>query len=201
VYTVLIFILAVLALVFAVSCVPVEIRFRLQIRDGLFARIRVGWLYGLIVKDVVPQRRASEFAEEPHPPTDQTGAGKRKLSSAPVLAALRQTGFPRRLLRLFRDTFWAMNLTDLRGKLRFGLEDPAETGFVLGTVVAPLASIGWYPSRWIEVEPDFTDQALEVHFEGQVSFVPLRMTGVFLGFFFSSSTISALKAAVSSTQS
>lgn len=79
-----------------------------------------------------------------------------------------------------------------------GLEDPADTGRVMG-MLAPLRvftkkmAFGQDSNVAIQVTPDFSGPRFTGHCCASVQFVPLKLIGLFMGFLFSPPVFRAAK--------
>ena len=170
-----------LLLIVILLAMPVTLAYRLSWKKTLSASLKLNWAFGLVRADVSPDLS--------NPEPDQATAVARKGGwwgastgrKSNVLAAIRQSSFRRRILRLVSDLWSAIHKKDVRLWVRAGLGDPADTGR-LWAVLGPLSGIFLRPGDIsVAIEPDFLDATLEVDSSGIVRVVPLQIVIIALG--------------------
>jgi len=170
-----------LSLIVILLALPVTLTYRCSWKRALSADLRLNWAFGLVHADVSPDLS--------NPEPDQVTAAARKGGwrgritggKSNVLAAIRQTSFRRRILRLVSDLWSAIHKKDVRLWVRAGLGDPADTGR-LWAVLGPLSGVFSRPGDIsVAIEPDFVDATFEVDSSGIVRVVPLQIVIIALG--------------------
>ncbi len=191
--------LLVLLLVVLLS-IPVEFVFNVQKETGFKAGIRLSWLFGLVDRDLTrrrrrPPERVAKPAEA-HP-----GKRKRNYLRAVriMLAAIRTRSLLKRLVALFRDLIKSVRIKDLYLALRFGFDDPADTGTLFGAVSTLVACLQFSRSH-LTIEPDFTNEVLVGRFRGAVSVRPIRLLYHLAAFAFSPLAIRAAIAMIKASR-
>ena len=154
----------------AVLCIPVDMALELELRRGMRAKVRAGWLFGLVRREIRPRPgRPAEMA-------------KKRVVIRPFLAFIRTAGMPRRLLKLGRQVLRRLHMRRLEGDVRVGLEDPADTGMVCAFAWPALACLNALRPHSIRLEPCFTEPVLEARLRGTMRVYPIEMAGLLLSF-------------------
>jgi len=149
--------------------IPVDMAFVLEAREDVKATARVGWLFGLVWKDMHRRKKKKPKKE-------------RKRGMKPLLSVLRTKGLPGRILKLGRQILSCLKVRQLDADFRVGLDDPADTGIlcsVLWPALVPLSSFS--PMRF-RMEPAFDEPAFEVSLHGRVRLFPIQMVWPLLCF-------------------
>lgn len=184
--------LGLLATLVALLTIPLEFTFSLQRdADRREARGTLVWLLGLVrVRLARPRAR-----RQPRPARPKT---KRRTGGRParrILAMLRTEGFAARVLQLTQTVLRRIQIRQLNVELRLGLDDPADTGR-LWAVVGPVAGLLALPrTARIVIEPEFAAETFDIHSQGRVRLIPIRLLLVILAFTLSPRTLRALRAA------
>ena len=171
--------------------VPIDLSFSLKTDERFRSRVRIGWLFGLVGKDLGGGENANEPKDEEKPKKQ----GRRsKRSPRPFLAAIRTRGFPGQSLRFARRMLRAIRVRELNLGLQIGLGDPAETGQLLGLVSPVTACVGAIPGVQMSVEPDFYEETFRSYCNGSVRIYPIRMVPPMVLFALSLTSFRGLKA-------
>ena len=147
--------------------IPVDMALNLEAHESVKARMRVGWLFGLVQKDMRQRRK-----EKPEK--------KRKENIKPILSLLKTKGLPGGILRLIGQMFSRLKVRQMDAELRVGLDDPVDTAMMcslLWPALVPLSSFG--PMR-LRIEPVFDEPAFEASLHGRVRLYPIQMVGPLL---------------------
>ncbi len=180
-------VLAVVAILLALLAVPFELAFRLERVEAFSGQITLRWLFGLVrFRIPIPgvERPAEAPAAKPRKPAPR-GARPN------AIAVFRQPAFRRRVWRLVTDVIRAAHLRELHLRMRLGLGDPADTGW-LWALVGPL-SVAAQSLRdaQVQIEPEFEDEAFELHADGRLLLIPLQFLALAIGFALSPASIRA----------
>ncbi len=152
--------------------IPVDMALNLEAHESVKARMRVGWLFGLVQKDMRQRRK-----KKPEK--------KRKENIKPILSVLRTKGLPRGLLKLAGQMLSCLKVRELDAGLRVGLDDPVDTAMMyslLCPALVPLSSFG--PVR-LRMEPVFDEPTFEASLYGKVRLYPIQTVGLLLRFILS----------------
>ena len=152
--------------------IPVDMALDLEAHESVKARMRVGWLFGVVQKDMRQLRK-----KKPEK--------KRKKNIKPILSLLRTKGLPGGILRLIRQILNRLKVRQMDAELKVGLDDPGDTAMMcslLWPALVPLSSFG--PVR-LRIEPVFTEPAFEASLHGRVRLYPIQMVGPLLHFILS----------------
>lgn len=174
-----------LILLILLLLIPIDLEGRVA-RGGVCpeTRMRIGWLFGRLSKDVfsaAAEREPSEKGEDRGPEREddegeEDREAERGLGSARViLEVLRTDGFLRTLSHLFRGLLGAIQVQPLKIDIAIGLSDPADTGEALGLLWAALSPIEALTPVRSKIEPAFSEERLEGSFEGRLRIVPLKI--------------------------
>ena len=177
--------------------VPIDLSFSLEKKERFRSRVRIGWLFGLVGKNLGGGENGKEPKEE-EKPKKQGRRGKR--SPRRFLAAIRTRGLPGHSLRFARRMLRAIRVRELNVGLQIGLGDPAETGQLLGLVSPVTASVGAIPGVQMSVKPDFYEETLRGYCNGSVRIYPIRMVPPMILFALSLTSFRGLKAMLGARQ-
>ena len=117
------FFLAVLLL-----SIPVDLAFSYERGEGSRSRMRIGWLFGLIGKEVGGKKKASEKKPK------QTKAKMGWVGFRGPLGVFRARGFSGRILLLARRLLRSVQVRDVDLEFHVGTGDPAATGLLFGVI-------------------------------------------------------------------
>ncbi len=162
--------------------VPIDLEGRVSRgRDQPETRMKIGWLFGHLHKDVsggAVEREPSEKGEEQAPKKDEKKEKKAKGgpgSSRIALEVLRTEGFLGNLAHLLRGLFGAIRVQSLKIDIKLGLSDPADTGEAVGLLWAVLIPLEALAPLRARIEPTFSEEMLEGSAEGKLRIVPIKI--------------------------
>jgi len=178
-------VLGVLIVIILLMTVPIDLAFTVEKDVAFRSKVRVGWMFNLIGKDV--ERKKKPEKEKPR---------KKKRRIKPLIAMLRARGFLRRLLRLVGDIVRISHVRDFRLDLRIGLSDPAETGMLFGAIAPVLVQLRTFIPLDIQILPDFEQAGLQGYVKGDLRIFPIQLIFVGMLFALSPATIRAIKSMV-----
>jgi hypothetical protein len=187
--------------------VPIDLSFSLEKDERFRSRARIGWLFGLVRKDLgsgeggdEPKREEKEKKRglrgkaSDHMENSKKRRRRKKWSPRSFLAPIRTRGFPGHSLRFARRILPAIRVRKLNLGLQVGLGDPAETGQFLALVSPVAVCVGAIPSVQMSVEPDFFQETFRGHCSGSIRIYPIRMVPPILFFALSLTSFRGLKA-------
>ena len=174
-----------------VLAVPIDLSFSLEKDERFRSRVRIGWLFGLVGKEVGGREKGKEPKQKEKPGKQ---GQRRKKSPRPFLAGIRTRGFPRHSLRFAKRMLRAIRVRELNLGLQVGLGDPAETGRLLGLMSPVAACIDAVPRFHMSVEPDFGEETFRAYCNGSVRIYPIRMVPPIVLFALSLTSFRGLKA-------
>jgi hypothetical protein len=164
----------------AALAVPVDLEARASFEGELSANLRVGWLFGLVEREIEPSAERSQ----------QTTWRPRREQ----LALLSRKPFRERVAQLYRRCRPAVEIGILSGQARFGLGDPAETGYAMGALVPILALLSQHPRIDLRVTPDWSEAVLEGMMDGRARVTPLGLVQPLVAFALSREVIATVRA-------
>ena len=169
--------------------VPIDLIFNISKRDNIESRVRIGWLFGLIGKDIRSKKKQAKVKVKKKK--------KKKRSVKPLLAIVRTRGFLKRLLLFIKDIIRRIEIRNTYVHLTLGLADPADTGFLFAAVTPLLTFAGVQkPNIGINIQPDFDQEKLWGYAKGELRLYPIRFIKPLLLFIFSLTTLRAMKAVI-----
>jgi hypothetical protein len=198
-------ILILAALFLLLLLVPVDLEGR-----GAFGKrpeIRIIWLFGLIKMELLEERSRGRDRPDEKITEQNTAAeeGQEEISRAEkkaetdgsgwgvqdILSIFQTKGLMKDLKRLLNGLVYAIRIRYLRGCIRIGLQDPADTGQAAGSL---WSLAGWLQSLYpveIEIEPSFCQEVLEGEGQGALRIWPILVALSLLRFSFSRPVLSA----------
>lgn len=181
------FVAALAALLLAI---PVDFACRARAEHVVDGDVRIQWLFGLVRL----HRRwdasidaADAGSADPIEPRDEKPAipARRVLRPAPAArcsrrplpAFMRTAAGRRRAWRLLRVVLRGTALRRLEARLQIGLDDPADTGRLMGALLPLVMSLRPLLPGALEVTPDFTGERLHGRVEAALRVIPIRVIG------------------------
>ncbi len=164
---------------------PFDVGYRLKKDDSFRLRISIAWAYGLLSKqlDQPPKNEKLKKSGTKKMPRKQRRIGKGRFKSA--MAFIRSPGMSASLLRLARNMCRQLRVRQLSLHLTFGLDDPADTGQLFGTLAPALILTDRLTQFDLQVQPDFSQPTLLAESRGQLRLIPLTIIGVMIAFLLS----------------
>jgi hypothetical protein len=199
-FAVVVTLAALLALLVVLLAVPLVLMIEAERDDGLRARWRVRWLFGVVEiggpRDQ-PARSASvpaeEPAEAPTAPVEKRAPNRRRRARI-GLAVVRTRGLLQRAVRLVIGVLRRVTIRNVQVQASFGFDDPADTGMVYGSL-SPLLMIAQAQGLPVRCEPTFEDASLRGVLRGTVEVRPLSVANTVLAFIVSPPVLRAAVAA------
>ena len=187
-----------LALIIALLAVPLTVVFSIHRVKQTQGHVRIHWLFGLVRLQLRFPRAAAAgagVAQRPKLPVKKKATLPRQSSNqgtaSGMFALLQQSSFRRRVYRFLADMFSATHARNLFLRLRIGLGDPAETGW-LWTIIGPIAGMAQnFRSAEVRIEPEFMDPLFEIESHGRFSLVPIQFIVLTAGFLLSPTVLRA----------
>ncbi len=143
--------------------VPVDVRFSAVANDKRKASLRIDWLYGRVGRDVEPT-------------TSTRGSRKaRRFPRRQTLDLLVRDPFRGNFMRLLQRCRRFIAVDEIRGRARFGLGDPADTGMAMGAIYPVVAWLESWPQVELRIEPDYTEACALGHVQGRIRLIPIGL--------------------------
>lgn len=190
---VVIWLAVALVCLIAILSIPIDILCHLEVHEKPEFRMRLYWLFGLLKKDIKAKKKTPEKKPAEKKEKQKPGEGRKRLWAA--YKVLRIKGMLRRLMGLVKAILHFFRVKELRVIFLVGLDDPADTAFVVG--ITDFIRIFWKPSfpHEIDIRADYEGDVTLV--EGYTRLVvrvfPILIIASLSRFLFSWSTIKALK--------
>ena len=167
--------------------IPVDLAFFFERGEVSRSRMRIGWLFGLIGKELGGAKSGREKKPE------EMKAKKRRRSSRGPMAAFRARGFSGKILRFANRLVRSVQLRNVDVELQIGTGDPAETGLLFAAIGPSLAQASGSSTN-IRIEPNFVDETLEGHARGTIRVYPIRLIPPLIAFALSPATFRGVRA-------
>lgn len=167
----------ILLLVVLVLSVPVDLTFDVTADGDGRRRLRVGWLFGLVGKDLLPRKKKGPpKVKKPKKAKEEKKARKRKKPDLGlIMSVLRTRGLLAGVVRLLRRMLRSLHVRELDADLRVGLPDPADTGVLYGVLWSVFAFRSASGPVRFRMEPAFEGAAFEASARGAVRVFPAQM--------------------------
>ena len=178
-------ILGIILFIILVLSVPVDFAFSLETGEQGRASARVGWLFGLVWKDI--HRRKEKPEKKPKK--------KRKQNLRPLLSVFRTRGLPRTFYNLVRRILNCLRIIELNANLRIGLDDPADTGMMCSVLFPAMVFLSPFSTR-LRIEPIFEEPTFEIGMHSIVRVFPIQIIGAVLRFVLSPTGLRIAKSMV-----
>ena len=177
-------------LVILVLCIPVDVGLYVDVYGRPKFRMRLGWLFGLVRKEIGKKKPEEEERVVEAAPKRR----RKKIRARTIFEILRTKGLLRQVKRLLRDVLRRLQIRDLVADFTVGLGDPADTGLLFAIIGPAAFFLNSSFSHQIRVQPSFEDEAVcEGYLRGTVRVVPIQLVAPGLRFAFSLPTIRAVK--------
>lgn len=170
--------------------IPVDLTFRIERDTNFRSMVRLEWMFGLIGKGLERGGKKKERAKKKRKKKGRARKFK------PFLAMLRTRGFLRNFLKYLRDVIRRFHIQKLKLVIRFGLTDPADTGFLLAVLTPAIVVTNSFSSFDAQLSPDFECEMVQGYFQGGIRVFPIQIVWCSLRFFLSWTTIRAVKSMV-----
>ena len=166
--------------------VPVDLIFRVQRRESFRAELFIGWMYGLL-RFRMPSRRP----RPPRPLPPKKRAARVRFARR-LMATFRSSAFRHRSVRFGGDLLKSVRVRACDLRLRMGMDDPAETGY-LWAIAGPLTGILTVnPRVTVNLDPSFAAACFEVDAQGTIRFIPIQLVYLSVLFLLSPATLGAV---------
>jgi hypothetical protein len=170
----------------AIGASPIDLRFMVDTGHDRKLRVQVGWLYGVLRKDVPSGRRPVKT-----PAKKKARSGVSPLQWNRIRSLLGVKGLWSAIQRLAIRAWRSMALPRVNIRLRIGLDDPADTGRMFAIAGPVLVFLASRPGVHLLAEPDFADETLSVCGEADLRIYPLRLLWAVALFILSPATLRA----------
>ena len=183
-----------IAYLIAVLSVPIGILGQLEVHEKPEFRIRLTWLFGLLKKDIRKKKKPPKEkpAKKKKKKPKRGGAGRKLLA---VYRVLRTKGMLNHTWRLIKAVLRSFKIKELRVNFRVGLDNPADTAFMVG--IFNFIPLFWKPSfpHELNVRPDYDGDVTlaEGYALVRIRVLPVRIIAVVLRFLFSWRTIKVIR--------
>lgn len=172
------------ALLILALSLPLDMTFKADIYGRPKLRMRLSWLFGLLIKEIAGGKKEPE-------PKGKAGKKRWRISNIPQFFKLK--GLVKQSYRLVQGIISQLKIRNLIVDLRIGLDNPADTGILFAIIGPALAFLNPRYPHQISIQPSFDDAVLEGYTLGKIRLQPIRLTIPLLKFVFSSAALRAVK--------
>jgi hypothetical protein len=171
--------------------IPVDVDFRVAREERSRSDLSVGWMFGLLRKEIEVGPRSRRQGPNPRRPETDGKRTRSKRAAAHLAILARTRGFPYRCLRLIRELLLQAKIRELRLRGRLGLNEPADTGLLFAALTPALCYLSASPSVSVSLEPDFQEVSLTGQANGAFRIVPMQVMWILVLFLLSPETLRA----------
>jgi Protein of unknown function (DUF2953) len=178
--------------IFLALSMPVDLVVKVETSAANKVRVRLVWLCGLV--------NVNLSGRKPHgkrPARERKKFPGRALAFQRVRGALLTKGLPTAVARLLRRIVGAVKIRHFRLHCRFGFNDPADTGILLGVAAPVLCVLQTWGGPQFSAEADFDGEVLQADGNMDVRIYPIRIMGASAMFILSPAALRAAKAILS----
>jgi hypothetical protein len=187
---IIIALVCLLLLIVLLLCIPLDLIFSITINESPTYKIRLLWFFGWIDREL---RKNEDASKKKKITTKATQKPKRRICASTVYRILRTRGLWTQFRRLVVGIFKSLNIKELTGHLKIGLENPADTGFFYA-VAAPINFLLSLLPYSIKIYPTFdSDMVFEAHAQGITRLHPIVVIFTMLKFLFSTPAMNATR--------
>lgn len=179
----------------ALLAVPVDVALEANRRERFASRVRVRWLFGLVSLPT-PAGRGKPGRERKVRKKKKRKPGRRARGARRALAVMESPGFARRVVRLGRDLLARVRPRRMALTLRFGADNPADTGRLWGVVGPATALLPVPAGADVTIAPEFAEAAFELDGAFEARIVPAAVLFTLFAFLLAPATLRAAFAAV-----
>ena len=169
-------------------CIPVDLTLTYERGESSRSRMRIGWLFGLIGKELGGEKRGRERK----PKKMKAKMGRRSFPES--LAVLRARGFAGRLFLLAKRLVRLVQVRDLDIDFHLGTGDPAQTGLLYGIIEPSVDLARSRLSANIKIEPNFVEETFEGHARADLRVYPIKLIPPLIAFALSPATFRGIRA-------
>jgi len=168
--TLLIIILAVMAVLIVLLCIPLEIEISGLFQPGPDIRIRLRYLFGLISWDLKKQGKKPEYRKP-----GKVQQGRKGLSISQVWELSQTEGLIVASLKLISRILHKIRSRRIEADLRVSLGDDYYTGMLFGFLIPLILYSGQQPHYDVKLQPAFEeDLLLEGSIYGSWQVIPIK---------------------------
>lgn len=182
----------VILLFLLLLAVPIDIYIRITGETTFHSMVRVGWLFGLITKDIESTKDSKK--RKPEAKEKKQKAKKKSKKNIRLMLALSRTkGLIPKIIQFIRNLLRQIHIRDLKAELCLGLGDPGKTGMLFGLMNPLLLYSRMLLPLDIQIRPDFLNASLRGNCQATIRLFPIRFMAVLFILLFSPVTLRIIK--------
>jgi hypothetical protein len=186
----MVMLLAVLAVaaagILGILAIPIDVGINAELAATNKIQVRLGWLFGLVEVNLGggrPRPRRSPKQRKKH--------RGRAITFRKVKRVLLAKGLFTAVAQFLRRISGALKVRHFRLHVRFGFDDPADTGMLIAAAAPALWALrNWSEDRFF-LEPDFDREVVRADGKVDVRIYPIRIMTASLRFLLSPATLRA----------
>ncbi len=200
--TLLYILIGIIVVPLLLLAIPIHIEYCYDHQVRLKSQMRIIWLFGLVRIRPTPSERSKGTAARF---TDSRVKEKRKLHKRSrqksklgkaLLAVISSEGLLRHLFRLLYELLSDAKIKQLKACVRFGLDDPADTGRLYGSLAPAFSILYAIPRVDFVAVPLFDRTGVETDIQARVRVVPIYYIKAVLLFVFTKESLQAARAVI-----
>jgi hypothetical protein len=168
--------------------IPIDLAVNVESSAAHRVRVRLVWFFGLLNVNLSGRKPRRKRGAREGKKTPVRSAVFRRVKGALVTKGLLTA-----VARFLRRTLSAVKLQDFHLRVRFGLDDPADTGMLLAAAAPALGVLRRLTSGF-SAEADFNQEVFQASGNMVVRIYPIRIMGASAIFLLSPATLRAAKA-------
>lgn len=161
-----------LCLILSAPCVPLDVSLTHDTTSAQRLSLKLAWPFGLF--RFRPGKRTPRLVK-PRDKRSKKGETARKRDTGLVLRILHVKGMVSAIARFIRRILRCLEVRDLQGDLTIGLDDPADTGILMGALIPAGIALSHLTGRPLGISPSFGGAVLQWRGTATVRLVPMRL--------------------------
>lgn len=171
-------------------CVPLDVSLSFDTASTEKLNLRLTWLFGFLR---VHLPKSGKRPAKPKGKRKKKAGGVRKRDLRLAFRILQVKGMGHAIARLVRRILLRLEVRDLRGEVTIGLDDPADTGVLMGVLIPACITLNALTREFFVIVPSFEGAVFEGNGKIIVRLFPIRLCLSAVRFVFSIPVFTALK--------
>lgn len=194
--------IGIIVLPIVLLTIPLDIEYTYDSQAKLTSQIRISWLFGLVriksnssIKEQKSAARMASLRVKETSKLRKPAMPKRK-SGKILLAVMTSEGLLRRVFRLLYEVLTVAKIKQLQASVKFGLDDPADTGRLYGSLAPAFSILYAIPQVNFVAMPLFDRIGIDANMRTCIRVVPIHYIKAVLLFVFTKEFLRAVRAVI-----
>lgn len=170
--------------------IPIDVALNVETAATRKVRIRLIWLFGVLTINLPGGKPRREQRRR-----EDRKSRRRRPKAEQLLAVVHTKGLLAAAVRWLRRLRTAVTMRELRLRVRFGFDDPADTGLFFAAIAPVMWLLRASGLDRFSAEADFEEETLSIDGNVDVRIYPAPIIGASAMFLLSPATLRAAKAA------